>query len=107
VTIVARDAHRAKEFYQAVLQVPFSCGHTGAWCTDQTAPPLGIRPSHDAEAEVELSDASTSPLRWGGPGWPAAAQTIPSASHTGRTPSASRTRGATFRLWQPADGPKS
>ena len=42
VTMVARDAHRAKEFYEAVLQVPFSSGHPGAWRTGQTRPPLGI-----------------------------------------------------------------
>src|SRR5262249_57677434 len=48
VTMMARDAHRAKEFYQAVLQVPFSSGHPGAWRTDQTGPPLGIRSSEGA-----------------------------------------------------------
>ena len=52
VTIVARDAHRAKEFYQAVLQVPFSSGHPGA-CP---APP-----------------SSRSRRRPGAAGWPAGA----------------------------------
>src|SRR5215472_56863 len=55
VTMAARDAHRAMEFYQAVLQVPFSSGHPGAWRTDQTSPPLGIRSSQGAEPEVQLS----------------------------------------------------
>ena len=35
VTMVARDAHRAKEFYEAVLRVPFSSGHPGAWRTGE------------------------------------------------------------------------
>src|SRR5271170_3627435 len=42
VPMVARDARRAKEFYEAVLQVPFSAGHRGAWRTNETRPPLGI-----------------------------------------------------------------
>ena len=39
VTMMARDAHRAKEFYEAVLQVPFSAAHPGTWRTarDQAA----------------------------------------------------------------------
>ena len=41
--------HRAKEFYEAVLQVPFSPAHPGTWRAHQTSPPLGIRPSPDAE----------------------------------------------------------
>ena len=55
VTMVARDGHRAKEFYEAVLQVPFSAGHPGAWRTDETRPPLGIWSSQGAEPEVQLS----------------------------------------------------
>jgi hypothetical protein len=33
---------RPTEFYEAVLQVPFSSGHPGAWRTGQTRPPLAI-----------------------------------------------------------------
>ena len=55
VTMVARDAHRAKEFYEAVLQVPFSSGHPGAWRTEETSPPLSILPSRDAGPQVQLS----------------------------------------------------
>jgi predicted enzyme related to lactoylglutathione lyase len=55
VTMVAREAHRAKEFYEAVLQVPFSSGHPGAWRTGQTRPPLGIWSSRGAEPGVQLS----------------------------------------------------
>ena len=55
VTIRAPDAHRAKEFYEAVLQVPFSSGHPGTWRTEETTPPLGIMSSQGAEPEVQLS----------------------------------------------------
>ena len=55
VTMVARDALRAKEFYEAVLQVPFSSGHPGTWRTGETTPPLGIWLSEGAEPEVQLS----------------------------------------------------
>src|SRR5690349_2350615 len=55
VTMVARDAHRAKEFYQAILQVPFSSRHPGAWRTGETRPPLGILSSEGAEPAVQLS----------------------------------------------------
>ena len=83
VTMVARDAHRAKEFYQAVLQVPFSSGHPGAWRTDQTGPPLGIRSSEGAEPGVQLSYRMDVI---------AAARTSPCASRTGCSPSASTSR---------------
>jgi predicted enzyme related to lactoylglutathione lyase len=55
VTMVARDARRAREFYEAVLQVPFSAGHRGAWRTNETRPPLGIWSPEDAEPQVQLS----------------------------------------------------
>jgi uncharacterized glyoxalase superfamily protein PhnB len=55
VTMMARDAHRAKEFYEAVLQARFFSGHPGAWRTDQTRPPLGILSSQGGEPEVQLS----------------------------------------------------
>jgi hypothetical protein len=43
--------HRARDFYQTVLQVPFSAGHPGARRTDQSNPPLGIVPWQAAEKE--------------------------------------------------------
>ena len=54
VTMVARDAQRVKEFYEAVLQVPFSSGHPGAWRTG-TKPPLSILSSQSAKPEVQVS----------------------------------------------------
>jgi uncharacterized glyoxalase superfamily protein PhnB len=55
VTMLAPDPDRARDFYQAVLQVPFFSGHPGAWRTEQLSPPLGILPSAGTGPEVQLS----------------------------------------------------
>jgi len=106
VMMVARDAHRAKEFYEAVLGVPFSPGHPGTWRTDQTMPPLGIS-SSGTEPEVQLSyrvdDIAAAVERVRAAGG--------NADEPGRKPygliaECVDDQGATFRLWQPVDGPK-
>jgi uncharacterized glyoxalase superfamily protein PhnB len=104
VTMAARDAQRAKEFYQAVLQVPFSSGHPGAWRTDQTRPPLGIRSSQGAEPEVQLSyrvdDIAAAVERVRAAGGRA---DEPERRPYGLHAECVDDQGATFRLWQPAD----
>jgi uncharacterized glyoxalase superfamily protein PhnB len=55
VTMTARDADQAKEFYEAVLRVPFSAAHRHAWRTEETTPPLAILPSGDADPAVGVS----------------------------------------------------
>jgi uncharacterized glyoxalase superfamily protein PhnB len=104
VTMAARDAQRAKEFYQAVLQVPFSPGHPGAWRTDQTRPPLGIRSSQGAEPEVQLSyrvdDIAAAVERVRAAGGRA---DEPERRPYGLHAECVDDQGATFRLWQPAD----
>jgi len=103
VTIVARDAHRAKEFYQAVLQVPFSSGHPGAWRTDQTGPPLGIRSSEGAEPGVQLSyrmdDIAAAVDRVRAAGGHA---DEPERKPYGLLAECVDDQGTAFRLWQPA-----
>ena len=103
VTMVAPDAHRAKEFYQAVLQVPFSSGHPGAWRTDQTTPPLGIIPAEGAEPEVQLSyrvdDMAAAVERVRGAGGHA---DPPERKPYGLLAECVDDQGTTFRLWQPA-----
>jgi uncharacterized glyoxalase superfamily protein PhnB len=104
VTMLARDTHRAREFYGAVLQVPFSSGHPGAWRTDETTPPLSILSSQGAEPETQLSyrvddiTAAVERVRAAGG----------HADHPVRRPfgllaDCVDDQGLTFRLWQPAD----
>ena len=104
LTILARDANRAREFYEAVLQVPFSPGHPGAWRTDQTRPPLGIQSSEGAEPEVQLSYRVDDIA--------AAVERVRAADGRAGEPvrrpfgllaECADDQGATFRLWQPAD----
>jgi uncharacterized glyoxalase superfamily protein PhnB len=103
VTMAARDAERAKEFYQAVLQVPFSAGHPGTWRTEVTRPPLGIRSSEGAEPEVQLSyrvdDIAAAVERVRAAGGQAAE---PGRRLFGLSAECVDDQGATFRLWQPA-----
>ena len=106
VTMVARDAHRAKEFYEAVLRVPFSPGHPGTWRTDETRPPLGIWSSEDAEPEVQLSyrvdDIAAALERVRAAGGRAGE---PARRPFGLLADCVDNQGATFRLWQPVDRP--
>jgi uncharacterized glyoxalase superfamily protein PhnB len=104
VTMVARDAHRAKEFYEAVLRVPFSSGHPGTWRTGETRPPLGIWSSQGAEPEVQLSyrvddiAAAVERVRTAD-----GHADEPERKPYGLIAECVDDQGATFRLWQPAD----
>ena len=104
VTMATPDADRAREFYQAVLQVPFASSHPRAWRTEEIRPPMGIRPSESTETEVQLSyrvddiTAAVERVRAAGG----------HADRPGRTPygliaECVDDQGATFRLWQPVD----
>jgi uncharacterized glyoxalase superfamily protein PhnB len=104
VTMTARDADRAREFYQAVLQVPFSPAHPGNWRTDQVSPPLGIRPTRDAEPQVQLTyrvndiAAAVERVRAAG-GHAGEPGRMPFGLHAECTDD----QGTIFRLVQPAD----
>jgi uncharacterized glyoxalase superfamily protein PhnB len=104
VTMVTRDAQRAKEFYEAVLRVPFSAAHPGAWRTEETRPPLGIRSSPDAEPEVQLSyrvdDIAAAVERVRAAGGQA---DEPVRRPFGLHAECVDDQGVTFRLWQPVD----
>jgi len=104
VTMVAQDAGRAKEFYEAVLQVPFSHSHPGAWRTDETRPPLGIWPSEDAGPAVRLSycvdDIASAVERVRAAGGHA---DQPVHRSFGLLAECVDDQGATFHLWQQAD----
>jgi uncharacterized glyoxalase superfamily protein PhnB len=105
VTIMARDAHRAKEFYEAVLRVPFSPGHPGAWRTEETRPPVAILPSQGAQPEVQLSyrvdDIAAAVERVRAAGGRA---DDPRRRVFGLLADCVDDQGAPFYLWQPADG---
>jgi uncharacterized glyoxalase superfamily protein PhnB len=104
VTMLVPDAHRAKEFYEAVLRVPFSPGHPGAWRTDQTSPPLAVMSSQDPEPEVQLSyrvdDLAAAVERVRAAGGHA---DEPVRRPFGLLAGCVDDQGTTFRLWQPAD----
>jgi uncharacterized glyoxalase superfamily protein PhnB len=106
VTMMAPDPQRAKEFYEAVLQVPFSSGHPGAWRADETKPPLSIMPWPGAEPEVQLSyrvdDIAAAVERVRAAGGHAGE---PAPRPFGLLADCTDDQGATFRLWQPAGRP--
>jgi len=101
--MLAPDPDRARDFYQAVLQVPFFSGHPGAWRTEQLSPPLGILPSAGTGPEVQLSyrvadiEAAIERVRAAG-GQAGQAQRRP----FGLLADCTDDQGGTFRLWQPA-----
>jgi predicted enzyme related to lactoylglutathione lyase len=102
--MTAGDAHRAKEFYEAVLQVPFAAGHPGTWRSDEIMPPLGIGPARGAEPAVQLSfrvdDIAAAVDRVRAAGGHADA---PRRRSFGLLAECVDDQGTTFRLWQPAD----
>ena len=104
VTMVTRDAEAAKEFYGAVLRVPFSSGHPGAWRTDETRPPLGVWSPEGAQPEVQLSyrvdDIAAAVERVRAAGGHA---DEPERKPYGLLADCVDDQGATFRLWQPPD----
>jgi uncharacterized glyoxalase superfamily protein PhnB len=104
VTMTARDTNRAREFYETVLQVPFSEGHPGAWRTEATTPALAILPSRDAEPAVGLSyrvdDIAAAVGRVRAAGGRA---DEPVRRPFGLLADCADDQGMTFHLWQPAD----
>jgi uncharacterized glyoxalase superfamily protein PhnB len=103
VTMLARDASRAREFYEAVLQVPFSPSHPGTWRTEEIRPELGIGPSQGAEPEVQLcyrvDDIAAAAGRVRAAGGHAGE---PERRPFGLLAECSDDQGTTFHLWQPA-----
>jgi predicted enzyme related to lactoylglutathione lyase len=104
VTMRAPDGDRAKEFYEAVLRVPFTAGHPGTWRTLETRPPIGIWSTTDAEPKTQLSfrvddiAAAIERVRTAG-GQAGAPKRVPYGLVSGCVDD----QGAIFNLWQPAD----
>jgi predicted enzyme related to lactoylglutathione lyase len=103
VTMTARDTEAAKTFYEAVLQVPFSATHPGAWRTAETSPPIGIMPAPGAEPEVQLTyrvdDIAAAAERVRAAGGRA---DEPQRRRFGLSAECVDNQGTAFRLWQPA-----
>jgi uncharacterized glyoxalase superfamily protein PhnB len=104
VTMTARDAQRAKEFYETVLQIQFAAGHPGTWRAADTTPPLGIGPSQGTEPEVQLSfrvdDIAAAVERVRAAGGRA---DEPVRRPYGRHAECVDDQGVTFRLWRPGE----
>jgi uncharacterized glyoxalase superfamily protein PhnB len=103
VTMLVPDADRAKEFYEAVLAVPFAAGHPGAWRSDAIKPPVGIISAKDgADPQTQLSfrvddlTAATERVRAAG-----GQANEPNRMPYGLLAQCLDDQGATFRLWQP------
>jgi uncharacterized glyoxalase superfamily protein PhnB len=104
VTMRAPDGDRAKEFYEAVLRVPFTAGHPGTWRTEETRPPIGIWSTPGAEPSAQLSfrvddiAAAAERVRAAG-GQAGELKRMPYGLVSGCVDD----QGAIFNLWQPAD----
>lgn len=105
VTMVAADAVRAKDFYQAVLRVPFTQGETpGAWGAQDVTPQFGMWSPPDLEPQVQLCfrvddlAAALDRVRAAG-GTADAAERRP----YGLLAECVDDQGARFQLWQPTD----
>ena len=103
VTMTTTDTDRAKAFYEAVLQVPFTMGHPGLWRSEAITPPLGIFPARDAEPQVQLSyrvdDIAAAVERVRAAGGRA---DEPERRPFGLLAECADDQGMTFRLWQSA-----
>jgi predicted enzyme related to lactoylglutathione lyase len=102
-TTNARTSPRAPrtKTYKAVLGVPFSPGHPGAWRTEETRPPLSIMSPAGAEPGVQLSyrvdDIAAAVERVRAAGGHA---DDPVRRAFGLLADCADDQGVTFRLWQ-------
>jgi uncharacterized glyoxalase superfamily protein PhnB len=103
VTMRVPDADRAKDFYEAVLRVPFAAGHPGAWRSDAVRPPVGIisaRDDDDPQVQVSfrVDDVTATIERILAAGGHA---DEPRHMPYGLLAQCVDDQGATFHLWQP------
>jgi predicted enzyme related to lactoylglutathione lyase len=102
VTVKATDVMAAKDFYEAVLQVPFTSAHPGQWRTVETRPPLGIQPAGDEAPGARLSfrvdDIAVAVGRVRDAGGRA---TEPERKPFGLIAECADDQGTEFNLWQP------
>jgi uncharacterized glyoxalase superfamily protein PhnB len=103
VTMLTPDAGRARDFYEAVLQVPFANSHPGAWRSEETRPPLSVFPAEGERAGVQLSyrvdDIAAAVERVRAAGGQAEE---PGPRPFGLLAACVDDQGLAFHLWQPA-----
>lgn len=104
-TIVTPDTVRAREFYEAVLQIPLTPGGTpGSWGTDETRPQLGMWSPQDTAPEVQLcfrvDDIVAAAARVRAAGGEAEEVT---RHPYGLLSECTDDQGTHFQLWQPID----
>ena len=105
VTMVTPDPARAREFYEAVLQVPFEPGRApGAWGTEETRPQLSMWAPEDTPPQIQLcyrvddvAAAVTRVREAGGEAQDAVREPY------GWMSECVDDQGTRFQLWQPAD----
>lgn len=105
VTMVTPDAARAREFYEAVLEMPFAPGRTpGTWGTDETRPQLSMWSPESAPPEVQLcyrvDDIAAAVARVRAAGGEAEEAT---RHPYGLLSECVDDQGTHFQLWQPVD----
>jgi uncharacterized glyoxalase superfamily protein PhnB len=104
ITMVAADADRAKDFYEAVLQVPFRPGRLGSWNSPDIQPRFGIWSPAGESPEVQLCyrvdsiEAAVDRVR-------AAGGTAEEIEHEpyGLKVDCVDDQGVNFQLWQPEE----
>jgi uncharacterized glyoxalase superfamily protein PhnB len=101
VAMLAPDTQRAKDFYEAVLQVPFFAAHPGTWRTEEVTPPLSILPAAgtDVQLSYRVDDLTAALERVRAAGGRA---DEPTRRRFGLLAECTDDQGTTFRLWQPA-----
>ncbi|GAB1510266.1 VOC family protein [Actinophytocola sp. KF-1] len=105
VSMATPDPTEAKDFYEAVLQVPFEPGRTpGSWRTEETRPPLSMWAPEGAEPEVQLcyrvDDIAAAVARVRTAGGEARE---PVREPWGLMSDCVDSQGRNFQLWQPVD----
>lgn len=103
VTMVTPDAQRAKAFYEAVLQVPFTPGRTpGAWGAEDTNPQFGMWSPPGEPPQVQLcfrvEDMAAALTRVRAAGGRA---DQPAREPYGLLAECTDDQGVHFQLWQP------
>jgi uncharacterized glyoxalase superfamily protein PhnB len=105
VTMVTPDPARAREFYEAVLQVPFEPGRAaGSWGTEETRPQLSMWSPENTAPQVQLCyrvddiEAAVTRVREAGG---EAAEVV--REPYGLMSECADDQGTRFQLWQPAD----